>query len=1542
MPQPQVINTAQLNAYLNRINTGDLAEVVKVYQELQDKGYGYAGWAKGVATAQTVTGVAAIDYLTGTAWMGLGGDECKNLTTHQIDAIRVGMAEGYINALLTDANRPENDGIVRTDVDFRDTQAFHLEVLEQNGLTINNWTLQVPIELIRQTEGDAAADALWSRLRDTGGEGLDALLESQWLYTKIGKLAFSNDPIIASKALAWIEQVPGTANFDTIGHTWEAIKTALINQGLSYGLSVSNYFNELKEGAADFFRQEWLDQLNRVDHIYENPASPIVLDLDGDGVETLNIGNKPIYFDHNDDGFKERTGWAGADDGILVRDLNNNNQIDHGGELFGNNTIDAGQSAENGFEALRALDSNNDRQFTNADTAWNTVKVWKDSNSNAKLDAGELLTLEQAKVAAISLDYSIAWYDTESDLQNNQHRQQSTYTDSTGNVRESHDVWFATNKRDTVYGTEVEIGADIKTLFNLPGTGKLTDLHTAMALDTSGSLQAVVTDLQSKLQGEYSILNLFNDTHNLFLKWAGVDNISPVMERHRTDAREVLALEKLLNKPLAEILENGLDPYGNMVLPSGPISHAVKMAQGQFTAEILKQTVFQPIFGAIGIAFDPQTQTVKFDTTQATLKLKQLVLNKLLVDQITTLSFFKLAASFSGEETTSQLLGSIEFELASDPVLQKIWKFSNAVDFRFLGAEDDLIGPLNSSRVANQPALLSGLAGEDTLIGFESHDVIDGGTGNDHINGDLGNDLLIGSKGNDEIHTGYGTDTIVYSKGDGRDTITVFKDDTANIDTLKFTDISSSEVQLRRVENDLLVNFTFASNDFVLVKNHFESYNGIDQSLGTIEFADGLAWNATTIKSKVIASTTGNDILTGYTTADTLRGGNGNDTLYGRSGNDILYGDAGNDFLYGEAGADRLYGSNGNDLLNGGDGNDSVFGQAGNDTLEGDFGNDLLDGGLGDDLLYGGAGSDTYQYRKGDGRDTIIADQYEGNHVETLKLLNATASEVNFFKENSDLLIVINSHPHDPIRIKQHFNFHGTGHHVLDRIQFSDGTIWSSSIFNPKAISYAGVISTINGTSGNDVLEGSKGDDLFIGDAGNDTYIYRKGHGRDTIDTYVADGIYGTQTEILKFADISSTDVILSRNDNDLLIKIKSSANDEVRVLNHFDASNNNLTAIDSLVFSNNVTWNFSTIQSKVLAGTIGDDNITGYQTNNVLRGNDGDDTIFGEDGDDSIYGDNGNDYLFGDGASDKLFGGNGQDRLYGGEGNDHLKGESGNDELDGENGDDILEGNHGDDFLSGGAGNNTYIFSVGDGHDTINSNLYSYDNTPFTNTIKFNNILPTDVLVSRENDDLIVDFKFSSGDQIRVEQHFLSSDYGDKGIDQIMFSDGSIWTQSNIAALVLIGTESSDFLYGDSAANTLSGGGSNDVILGENGNDTINGGTGNDETQGGQGSDTFVYKSGDGKDTVHVSDGSGMNFVETLRLVDVKSSDIKLGRYYDDLYIQHLGSNTDHVKIANHFSGTGNTADSLDKIIFADAVTWGNTKINTTAVDLMENPDYA
>lgn len=143
------------------------------------------------------------------------------------------------------------------------------------------------------------------------------------------------------------------------------------------------------------------------------PTDPLVLDLNGDGVRLTDYVSAPVLFDiDNDGGSLEETGWASTDDGIVVVDRNNNGKIDNISETlseyFGGAAGSAGSEGEkrfqNGFAALRSLDSNSDNLFDNRDEAWSSVKIWVDANHDGKswvdangndtVDAGEVSELK--------------------------------------------------------------------------------------------------------------------------------------------------------------------------------------------------------------------------------------------------------------------------------------------------------------------------------------------------------------------------------------------------------------------------------------------------------------------------------------------------------------------------------------------------------------------------------------------------------------------------------------------------------------------------------------------------------------------------------------------------------------------------------------------------------------------------------------------------------------------------------------------------------------------------------------------------------------------------------------------------------------------------------------------------------------------------------------------------------------------------------------------------------------------------------------------
>ncbi|MEW5818847.1 MAG: hypothetical protein AB1782_01535 [Cyanobacteriota bacterium] len=210
--------------------------------------------------------------------------------------------------------------------------------------------------------------------------------------------------------------------------------------------------------------------VDKITDIYDNfkkaflTISPLILDLDGDGVETLSINNG-INFDHNADGFSELTGWAGKDDGLLVLDINDNGLIDSGRELFGEHTLlSNGEEASGGFEALAELDTNLDGKIDANDTQFSDLKIWIDANSDGITDSGELHTLGELNIESISLNFENV---NKEDAEGNLISQAGSYTTTDQVTHDLSDIKFQVNNVFSQSVETLEISPEIEALAKL-------------------------------------------------------------------------------------------------------------------------------------------------------------------------------------------------------------------------------------------------------------------------------------------------------------------------------------------------------------------------------------------------------------------------------------------------------------------------------------------------------------------------------------------------------------------------------------------------------------------------------------------------------------------------------------------------------------------------------------------------------------------------------------------------------------------------------------------------------------------------------------------------------------------------------------------------------------------------------------------------------------------------------------------------------------------------------------------------------------------
>lgn len=827
--------------------------------------------------------------------------------------------------------------------------------------------------------------------------------------------------------------------------------------------------NSLPQDVIDLF-EDWGDT--------ESSASPLVLDIDGNGIDLVSVTDEnAVYWDIDEDGFKEASGWISGNDGLLAIDLNSDGIINEHSELFGSQSTD-------GFSELSVYDTNSDNVIDSSDTQFSDLLVWVDANSNGYSESTELSSLSDLNITSINLNASSVDYH----IAGNHITHESTFTIN-GQTETIVDAWFTYSNTDSYYTDDFTIADQTLFLPNLRGFGNVKHLHIAMSDDSS--LLNMVDVVTSSTTSDFfdSTFDMQGKIQDIMYLWAGVDGVNPTSRGSNIDARKLEFLENYLGD---DYLQAGIDPNPG----AGP---AVEL-------EELFNRVFTDVLTGIVIQSE---DTEFFDSDLVYNVIKGETEGATSIDNIWFLEANPDFQSTDGNDVyvfQSGMGQTVSFLEDINGGTDQVWinatmaevgmwvDATESLHIQLLGTTDklevegsgfsgtDVVSRLEEIIFSDGTTidLTQGLVMADTDDSHSSYgsalsDEIDGRGGNDILYGYAGNDTLTGGTGNDNLYGGIGDDTYVFATGFGTDTLT--ENVSEGTDTISFTDgITLADVGM----------WVDAGEDLHI------------QILGTSDKVEvmGSGFSGTDIVSRIEQI-----IFSDSTTLDFSQG--------------LIMADTDD--------AHSSYGSALSDVIDGRGGNDTLYGYAGNDTLT---------GGTGNDNLYGGVGDDTYVFATGFGSDTLTENVDDG--TDTISFINGiTLADVGMWVDAGEDLHIQLLGTSDKVEIMGS-GFSGTD--IVSRIEqitFSDNTSLDFSLGLVMAdtddahYSYGSVLDdVIDGRGGSDRLYGYAGDDTLIGGSGSD-YLY----GGDDDDVLYGgtgvDMLYGQGgADIFAFDNLSSSDNI--------------------------------------------------------------------------------------------------------------------------------------------------------------------------------------------------------------------------------------------------------------------------------------------------------------------------------------------------------------------------------------------------------------------------------
>ncbi|WP_284438342.1 calcium-binding protein, partial [Thalassococcus arenae] len=1269
---------------------------------------------------------------------------------------------------------------------------------------------------------------------------------------------------------------------------------------------------------------------------------PLIIDLDGDGIETVSRLESKVYFDLDGDFFKESTGWLKGDDGFLALDRDGNGKIDDISELFG----DVGVS---GIDELAQYDANQDGVIDASDAIYADLLVWQDFDQDGETDEGELSSLADKGILTIELSRNPLDVTTP---------QGTTLFDyirvhfDSGLVSTAYDAAFEVNNMLTRFSGENGIADWLKGdgLIEMRGVGNVVALSVAQSNDFE---LAEIVARDSALMTVPDLKILREQASETLSRWGMTLELSreltPVLTR--TDANGTELLDR------GVFVEDAQGGYWTLASGADIVDGQGGVLTRPTLEDVLAQSAGTAETWTLEQAFSPSSRGEPLQAREARPYLAEIVDDRVVVvdhgiqngDGSWRLASGAPVLDADGVEIAAPTRADLVAQAVADGQEWRIedLQFSplanldvdhiglyiideQAVDYTVQVTDRDgdfYVWARNLDR-ALELQHKNGHARDFNLRNFEvDFDTLDEVGSADGSNFRV--ELLTPGQFNFAIATTAGIDfrpAMLTARVDSATGVIDYSVDGSGDISLSETEYVSGIKEMISLL-DLMLDSWITTSRGVAVRMALQG--------GLSDFARDLAFDAETNKftgatDRELAPmfeaifeaapagydaafdylTKWNQILS-YVTADYVV--DGSDNIGGaavgvdqkfilqmvlpafeqvgidldlRAVMNILRMDetllidhaADATEVVGTGRGDFIYLSGGDQIYQGGRGGDVYF-------VGADFGNDTIediDLSAGDELRFSYLSSKDVVARR-EGQDLILTGPDLGG---TLTVKNHFLGQLNPFQGNKQLQTQMSS------------------------IVFSDGAVWDPFLIAMAVSDPRDTDDVVVGSGDTDVLIGALGNDVLIGGVGDDMYIFRPGDGVDVIrereaGAEVVDFRKGGFDNLMFLGDLTAEDVRLTRagESTDLVIVVVDEdgnpTGDRITIEEQFGG----------------MRWN--------LDGFIGMfDQATGSRLNDEFRFD-----YVGPSIVEQLTFEDGSSIDFEDMTARVLQNAktDGEDPIYGFITTD------------------TLDGGAGDDLLTGRGGGDTYLYGLDYGLDVLHDadveslGLFGAPD----DTLKFQDDLRwTDFVFEREGPSDTLTMRVENTDDGVILKDFLEYQaitfMWTNRIEQFVFGDGTVWSWTKLlqAFVDAAKTDGDDTIYGFLTS------------------DLIDGGAGDDWLEGFGGSDIYVYGPDYGNDTIVDAGGGG----DRLRLNGIAFEDTEILRDGVDLIFEVASTGARVVLKGQYlredaqaraveyfdFDDNDGLSETFDTVLYTDLNPEDVDVIGTSASEVLRGSDFS